>query len=184
MNYIKYWEHRYKNGGNSGDGSYGASAQLKGEYITNLISEYNIKLINDYGHGDCNQLNYIKGFESYVGYDISNSARLKCLNKNIKNTKFINNVNDFGYSDLSMSLDVLYHIIDYDDFKIYLNNLFDNTKYVLIYAMDLDEDNNNHVLARKFTNYISNTFSEFELVRIDDGMNYKVKFYLYKNKLI
>ena len=39
----KYWESRYFNNGNSGLGSYDKSAQIKADYVNDVIEKYNIK---------------------------------------------------------------------------------------------------------------------------------------------
>ena len=84
------------------------------------------------------------------------------------------------YSDLSISLDVLYHIIDYNDYVDYLDNLFNNTNYVIIYSMDKEIKGSDHVLARKFTDYIKINFINFLLLETTIGQDENVKFYLYK----
>ena len=47
-----YWEKRYSTNGNSGIGSYDKDAESKSNYINDIIKKYNLKIINDYGHGD------------------------------------------------------------------------------------------------------------------------------------
>ena len=181
FNYIDYWETRYKRGSNSGGGSYGESAKLKGDYVTNIINIYGIKTINDHGHGDCNQLKYITGYEKYTGYDISETIRKKCIELySDVNNIFIDSIDKFEECDLSLSLDVLYHIVDYNDFVNYIHNLFDKTKYVIIYGMDIDMENDPHVVSRQFTDYIENNINNFSLVSVEAGMLEKVKFYFYK----
>jgi hypothetical protein len=69
-----FWEERYKTGGNSGAGSYGEYAVYKAQIINDYIIKYNIKTISDFGCGDGNQISLLKGFESYMGHDISSYA--------------------------------------------------------------------------------------------------------------
>ena len=55
----KYWNERYKHGGNSGDGSYGHLAEYKAEIINDFIEENQIHNIIEFGSGDGNQLKYM-----------------------------------------------------------------------------------------------------------------------------
>jgi hypothetical protein len=70
FNSIKYWEERYFNGGNSGNGSYGFLAEYKKDFINQFIVENNIKSLLEYGCGDCNQLSMID-CEKIIGVDVS-----------------------------------------------------------------------------------------------------------------
>jgi len=183
IDYKKYWEDRYHKGGNSGSGSYNNAAILKSNYINSIIKKYNIKTINDFGHGDGNQLSYLKGYDQYYGYDISMTTRKKCKDKfkSYQNITFVNDINDLVDVDLNMSLDVLYHIIDKNDFYQYLNRLFIKSKYVLIYGVDKNMgDINTHFYARPFLGYIQEQFKNYELLDIHDGIHNDVKFYFFK----
>jgi|TARA_B110000908_G_C10250047_1_gene451410 hypothetical protein len=180
----KYWETRYKNKGNSGDGSYGKDANLKSNYINQIIKKYNIKTINDYGHGDGNQLSLINGFETYYGYDVSETIRNLCISKfkDRKKYTFIDEPSKFIKCDLSMSLDVIYHIVEEDIYYSYLKTLFNIGNYVLIYGVDSDKSNMSHYKARKFTQYVTNTFPNFELIETNNILHKHVAMYLYKSK--
>jgi hypothetical protein len=65
-----FWEERYKIGENSGSGSYNYLADFKAETINELIKEYNISGIIEFGCGDGNQLSLLKP-EKYIGLDVS-----------------------------------------------------------------------------------------------------------------
>ena len=56
FNSSKYWEDRYKNGGNSGAGSYNTLAKFKASVINHFIENNKIQSLIDYGVGDGNQL--------------------------------------------------------------------------------------------------------------------------------
>ena len=113
LDHIKYWEGRYSSGGNSGEGSYHKDAEAKANYINNVITQYNIKTINDFGHGDGNQLTYFSDFNKYYGYDVSSTARARCISQftDVNKYQFIDHPSKFIKSDLALSLDVIYHII-------------------------------------------------------------------------
>ena len=67
----KYWENRYKSGGNSGLGSYNEFAGYKASFINEIISKYKIQTVCELGCGDGNNLKYYKGFNKYYGFDVS-----------------------------------------------------------------------------------------------------------------
>ena len=64
---------KYKNGGNSGAGSYNNLAAFKAKVINNFVTENNINTILELGSGDCNQLSYAN-YKNYFGYDFSKTA--------------------------------------------------------------------------------------------------------------
>mgnify|MGYP003114024913 CR=1 FL=1 len=180
---VRYWEKRYASGGKSGGGSYGNNALKKSEYVKNIIKKYNIKTINDYGHGDGNQLMHISGFDHYTGYDISNTARKICIKKfpDKNKYKFIDDPSNFVKSDLVLSLDVLYHITNKSEFEKYLKKLFSIGKYVLIYACDKNNTGGeSHCLSREFTPYIESQFPNFKLIDTQNVIHKHVAMYLYK----
>lgn len=182
FNSKEYWENRYKNNETSGDGSYKDSARVKADYINTLIKKYNIKKINDLGHGDGNQISLINGFDLYTGYDVSTTVRKKCIEKFESNPSyiFIDDIKKFVHGDLAMSLDVIYHIIEENIYKEYLETLFSLGNFILIYTVNENLSPSPHVLFRKFTPYIEDTFTNFRLIDSTPGFYGDVKFFLYK----
>ena len=187
FNGKEYWENRYKDAGTSGLGSYGTEASFKAHYINNVIKKYTIKDINDFGCGDSNQIKMIKGFERYTGYDVSPTAIEKCK-KNLPNQShynFINDVNHFIPTDLTLSLDVVYHLVELEIFEEYIHNLFKySKKYVLIYStnrkMEVNEEED-HLKSRIFTEYIEKHLPNATLLDISlfPPKGDVVGFYLY-----
>lgn len=158
-----YWENRYAGGGNSGAGSYGAENTFKFSYIKSIVEKYGVTSINDFGCGDGEQIKnlrtpYIDHEITYRGVDVSPTAVNKCKAryKNVSSFSFYNDSSEIKEADLSLSLDVLYHILDEDIYHTYLDNLFSKSnKYVLIYAVDHDESRNNgHMYSRAFVDYV------------------------------
>lgn len=184
----EYWEDRYCSGGTSGAGSYGEEALFKSTYINNLINELKIKTINDLGCGDSNQIKLINGFENYYGYDASNFIITKNINQkfNSNNYNFFYDIKDLPRQvDLVMSLDVIYHLIEDDVYVKYMINLFGfNSKYVLIYSVNFENDNNYniHFLPRKFTNWVEKNVFNYQLINTCQYIkkNNGVSFFLYK----
>jgi len=168
----KYWEDRYNVGGNSGAGSYNNLAEFKGEIINSFVSENNIDSVIEFGCGDGNQLRYFS-FNSYIGYDVSSKAITLCSDifKNDGSKQFIKLI-DYKpiKADLTLSLDVIYHLIEDDVFHDYMSKLFDSSKrFVIIYSSngDIPENNNiaDHVKDRQFTNWIEQKRPNFKLLK-------------------
>lgn len=165
FDYIKkksskdYWEQRYKKGGNSGSGSYRNLANFKAKVINNFIIKNNISTVIEWGSGDCNQASLIK-YKKYFGYDVSKSAINLCKTKfkNDTSKTFIyidQNFKNKIKGDLSISLDVIFHLIEDDVFNKYMNNLFHSSnKYVCIYSSNTIKPSGKYVRHRIFTEWI------------------------------
>jgi tetratricopeptide (TPR) repeat protein len=160
---ISYWENRYKKGGNSGAGSFNDLAKYKARVLNDLVARENINTIIDFGCGDGNQLRLAK-YPNYMGLDVSRTAIMKC-HEGFKNdsTKsfylydplsFFNN-NKFFTADLTMSVDVLYHLIEDEIYLKYLNDLFAcANKIVAIYSWNFSDSEDRfalHIRPRTFT---------------------------------
>ena len=154
-----YWEKRYANGGNSGSGSYNNLAKFKAEIINNFLNINKIKTVIEWGSGDCNQISLIN-YKQYIGYDVSKTAidicKKKFYNDSTKmflhiNDKFINKKK----ADLSVSLDVIFHLLEDNVYNLYMKNLFDSSeKFICIYSSNYDKTTAKHVKHRKFTDWI------------------------------
>jgi hypothetical protein len=153
----EYWENRYKIGQTSGNGSYGFLAEYKSGFINNYISENNITSLLEYGCGDGNQLSYIN-CQKIIGVDVSQTAIDKCKSLItdgeficLSNSEFPNNK-----TDLLLSLDVIYHLIEDDVYEEYINNIINHgSEHVIIYSVNFDggEEFAKHVKPRKFTEH-------------------------------
>jgi len=184
-----YWEDRYKNGDNSGLGSYGDEANFKSDYINNFIKNFDIKSINDFGCGDSNQISMFVGFKKYTAFDVSKTILDLCINKFKSDNRFtfVNNTNDMSLSDVTFSLDVTYHVVEDKYFDEYMHNLFRLTnKYVLIYSINSDNSSGfaEHLKNRKFVDWVNTNYPNFELIDNKPfiGKNNGVGFYLFKIK--
>lgn len=171
FNSRNYWTQRYLRGGNSGAGSYDKVAIYKGKIINKFIKNKNIKTLIDFGVGDGNQLKYIDTSNlKYIGIDISEFIISKCkiLFRHDPSKTFLLDldVDKKTKSDLVISCDVLYHLIEDSIYNKYMKNLFSmSKKYVLIYARDEDLNLAKHVKFRKFSKYIENNFPNWELIQ-------------------
>ena len=146
---------------------------FKASVLNNFVSKNNINSVIEWGCGDCNQLSLSK-YKYYIGYDVSKSAIDICKNKfNNDFTKSFIHMNDSYYynkkADLSISLDVIFHLLEDDIFNLYMINLFNSSnKYVCIYSSNVDFGWDKHVKHRKFTDwvdkYMNNSWRIKELI--------------------
>lgn len=171
----KYWENRYKSGDNSGTGSYGQIAVFKAKVINNFVKENKIRSILEFGCGDGNQLSLLKA-RTYIGLDVSEYIIRECFRKmSLDKTKsfflydpkcFIDNQSIFK-SDLVLSLEVIFHLVEDDVFNLYMKHIFDSSsKYVIIYSSNKDSVQKYHVRHRKFTDWINKNKPNWKLVKI------------------
>ena len=73
----RYWENNYVRGGTSGNGSYGAFAQAKAEFLNTFVRRHDIKVVIEFGCGDGNQL-ALAEYPRYIGLDVSRAAIALC----------------------------------------------------------------------------------------------------------
>jgi SAM-dependent methyltransferase len=164
----KYWENRYADGGNSGAGSYNRLAGFKAKIINSFVKNNNIQTVIEFGCGDGNQLSLAQ-YPKYTGFDVSETA-IKLCKKSFKsdNTKtffLLNEYNSIHRSELVLSLDVIYHLIEDIVFEKYIECLFQtSTKFVIIYAYDFEGETNYHVKPRKFTKHIEERIKGWNLL--------------------
>ena len=181
----EYWERRYTKGGDSGFGSYGKLAFFKAKTINEFLIENKIKSVIEFGCGDGNQIKLID-YPSYLGFDISETSIRSCqqqfrhdTSKSFKNLKEYQNER----SDLSLSLDVIYHLVEDSVFEDHLRMLFDSSfRYVIIYSSNTDNNagfEGTHIRQRCFTNWIEKNISGWKLINhIPNQYPYKGKYRL------
>jgi hypothetical protein len=171
-----YWDERYRTQGNSGSGSYDHLAQFKAEILNPFVAKNSIATVMEFGCGDGNQLKLAK-YPNYIGLDVSPKAIQMCheLFKNDKQKSFLL-YNSLAFydnhnllkADLTMSLDVLYHLVEKEIFEKYLTDLFNTSKkYVIIYATDFDQKEEpiyQHENRRSFTAFVNKNFPGFKLI--------------------
>jgi protein O-GlcNAc transferase len=165
----EYWEERYRNGGNSGAGSYEKFAAYKGEIINGFIMENQVRSMIEFGCGDGNQLGYFK-VEKYLGFDVSETAIGMCREKYRSDPGKEFHLMD-SYSgesaELTLSLDVVYHLVEDEVYDTYMKTLFSaSEKYVIIYSSDYEEEDSltaDHLRLRKFTDWVQEHAANFTL---------------------
>jgi hypothetical protein len=79
-------------------------------------------------------------------------------------------MNDYSphTADLTLSLDVIYHLVEDGVFAQYMQTLFGaSNRYVIIYASDTDDNRDNagtHVRHRKFTQWVQQNMPAWNLL--------------------
>ena len=174
INSVEYWKNRYQEGGHSGLGSYGFLAEYKKNFLNNFIKEKGINSILEYGCGDGNQLVLIDCEVKY-GVDVSEVAVEKCKSLMPDNKFFVISENEKLFlkkTDLLLSLDVLYHLLEDEVFENYLKNIVDHeSEYVIIYSSDFDDSEHfsKHVRHRKFSDN-SILLEKYELIKFEENI--------------
>ncbi|MBT8288947.1 MAG: class I SAM-dependent methyltransferase [Bacteroidia bacterium] len=160
-----YWERRYIKNKNSGAGSYGRLADFKAELINDFVATHNIYKVIELGCGDGNQLQLAE-YPQYIGFDVSKKAIDLCweMFADDDTKQFFLMDEDARLNekaDLSISLDVIYHLIEDEVFENYMNRLFNcSNRYVIIYSSNYDGFLAKHVMSRKFTDWITEHVSQ------------------------
>jgi hypothetical protein len=165
-----YWEERYSSGGNSGVGSYGLFAEFKADVLNGFVARRQVQTIIEFGCGDGNQLGLSK-YPNYLGLDVSSTAILKCRERFKSDMhKAFRLMEEYKgeKAELSLSLDVVYHLVEDDVFERYMRTLFDaSSRYVIIYASDTDDnqrDDGQHIQHRKFTAWVRQNLPNWKLL--------------------
>ncbi len=175
---AEYWERRYRGGGNSGDGSYGGLADFKAETINAFVAENNVQTVVELGCGDGNQLGLLN-VPQYTGYDIAETAVKMCAKMYAGDAS----KNFFHYSpdeydgeskaELSLSLDIIFHLVEDEVFETYMRHLFQlSSKWVIVYSSNSEEPQDEgveHCKNRKFVDWVNQNISGWEFVKKIDN---------------
>lgn len=154
----QYWEDRYRVGGNSGAGSYNQLARFKAEVLNELVRINGVQSVTEFGSGDGAQLELAR-YPKYIGVDVSKQAVKICcgLHKYDKTKTFYHTTEQPAdiQSDLTLSLDVIYHLVEDEVYEAYMRQLFGAAKrFVVIYASNENRSwPDLHVRHRKFTDW-------------------------------
>jgi SAM-dependent methyltransferase len=165
----KYWERRYQTGRNSGSGSYGRLAQFKADFLNRLVVGANVSSIIDFGCGDGNQLSLMDPVP-YIGVDVSQTV-LEAMRVRFEGQplyKFIHR-DELGAeirSDLTISMDVIYHLVEDIVFDAYMNRLFHHARrIVVIYSSNYEAPYaGSHIRHRRFTDFVARNFPAWQQV--------------------
>jgi len=168
----EYWEARYRRGGTSGDGSYGKLAEFKAEVVNSFVKDRKIYSVLEFGCGDGNQI-ALANYPTYIGLDVSKTAIKLCKDrfKNDDTKKFfLYDPSSFEHtrfkSELTLSLDVIYHLVEDKVFETYMKHLFSAAeKFVIIYSSDTDVNSfeSFHIKHRNFSEWVKKNLPEWKL---------------------
>lgn len=166
-----YWQKRYKSGGLSGTGSYDELAAFKAEVLTRFIEDENVHSVIEFGCGDGNQLTLIN-LPGYLGFDISPDALDRCKKLfTDDDSKAFKLISDFANenAELTLSLDVIYHLVEDQVFDQYMHRLFMSAqRFVIIYSSNTDQQvkyQAAHVRHRNFSSWIETHKPEWILIQ-------------------
>jgi len=168
----RYWEGRYRRGGDSGAGSYGRLREFKAEVLNRFVSEHRVEYVIEFGCGDGSQLSCAE-YPLYAGYDVSSVAVDMCRKKfETDATKTFDLMADYDgrKADLCLSLDVIFHLVEDGVFESYMKTLFGaSNRHVIIYSSNTAGNNMTearHVRHRKITDWIEDNIKHFKLVDV------------------
>lgn len=163
-----YWEQRYKQGGNSGAGSYNRLAEFKAKFLNGFVNEQEIASVVEYGSGDGAQLK-LAAYPQYTGVDVSGTAVERCrsLFAHDSSKRFLHSddLESPPTADLAMSLDVVYHLVEDVVFEDYMRRLFDSAlRFVIIYSSNMNQEwPAGHVRHREFTQWVEKNEPDWRL---------------------
>lgn len=162
-----YWESRYRKGRDSGSGSYGRLSEFKAETLNRFVRDEAIETVIEFGCGDGAQLSLAR-YPHYHGIDISQAGIERCRRRfagdPAKSFGPPNSQKDAQY-DLALSLDVIYHLVEYDVFEAYMRELFAaSRRFVIVYSSNDDiAVPEPHIRHRKFTGWVDAHQPEWRL---------------------
>jgi SAM-dependent methyltransferase len=164
-----FWESRYRAGGHSGVGSYGFFAEFKAEVLNKFVEQKKVHSVIEFGCGDGHQLTLAK-YAKYLGFDVSATAISLCKGRFVSDrSKVFKTMNEYNgeKADLTISLDVIYHLVEDEIFNEYMRTLFEaSNRYVIIYSSNAEDSSTlgKHVRHRKFTHWIESNLSSWKLM--------------------
>jgi hypothetical protein len=136
-------------------------------------------------------------YKKYLGLDVSeyivNFCRERFAEDETKTFKVIDASMNLDTYELSVSLDVIFHLIEDEVYSHYMRNLFKfASRYVCIYNLDANSPAWSHVRFRKHSEYIEKHFPDWILCKcvpnkypfdIEDRNNTSFcDFYFYRHK--
>ncbi len=183
----------YAQGLTSGNGSYGALAEGKRQFLNELVRARGVRSVIEFGCGDGNQLS----LADYPGTPGSTcrAPRSGCASGGSPTTPaksfflydgacFTDRAGVFT-ADLALSLDVVYHLTEDEVFDTYLRHLFAaSQRLVVIYSTNAEHRGTApHVRHRHFTPWVEANCPQWRLAGVTKGPNTELAradFFLYE----
>lgn len=167
---LLYWDERYRRGASSGSGSYGRLAEFKAEIVNGILADLGAVTVAEWGCGDGAQLQLLET-ASYIGIDASPTVVESCKRKyahdlsrgflTLEEARVIQ-----PQADVSLSLDVVFHIVENDLYERYMRDLFQSARRAVIIYSSNEEDgewDGSHVRHRCFTRWIDSEMPTWRL---------------------
>lgn len=174
---TRFWERRYQHGGNSGEGSMGDNARFKADFLNLFVRDNEVESVIEWGCGDGRQL-ALSEYPQYVGLDVSETAVELCRHRMADRLEYefdslppADGWQYLGY-DLSLSIDVAYHLPNNQVFAQHLRDVFDaSVRWAIIYTTDLLRlapypESSEHVLHRHVVNFVFTHFHDWDLASL------------------
>ena len=169
-----YWEDRYQLGGTSGGGSMVHLARFKADTLNAFVAAHGVQSVIELGCGDGRQLELAR-YPRYIGLDVSPTAVRQCAERfrgDATKSFFAYDAEAFFdgarvlCAELSLSLDVIYHLVEDAVFERYMRHLLGaSTRYVGVYSSDRDERSvQPHVRHRKFSDWVAVNARDFRVI--------------------
>jgi hypothetical protein len=166
-NSASYWDERYRRRGNSGAGSYGKLAAFKAEVVNEVAAG---RPVIEWGSGDGSQLAWFD-VPSYIGVDVSPAAveawRLRYSSDQKRQFLTLEEAHNLRpRAPISLSLDVVYHLVEDAAFEGHMHDLFVSaTDTVLIYSSNFEDNGQSapHVRHRLFTDWVKRNAVQWAL---------------------
>lgn len=174
-----YWQERYTAGGSSGAGSQGASARLKAAFLNRFVRENKVETVVEFGCGDGEQLSLAE-YPFYTGYDVSGVALQRCWDRygdDYTKEFFLLPRHHKQRKHLSLSLDVIYHLVEDSVYERHLHDVFAaSARWAILYTSDTDRGASNefvadHVHHRPVAADVERNFPAWQLEHEVEGMD-------------
>lgn len=161
-----YWEARYRAGGHSGAGSHGRLAAFKADFVNAFVALNRIGRVIEFGCGDGRQLSLFD-IPDYTGVDVSPTVLGQCRAR-FPDRHFLDHAGLAALppAELTLSLDVVFHLVEDAVFEAYMRDLFAfATDYVIVYASDRDSSTaDRHVRHRHVSAHVARTQPHWSLL--------------------
>ncbi len=193
----QYWIERYEAGRTSGAGSYNELAEFKAEIINAFVVDHGIETVMEFGCGDGNQLQ-LANYPDYTGFDVSPRAVDLCRNifSSDDRKRFLLMEEYAGQTaQLTLSLDVVYHLVEDDVYASYMETLFAaGERFVIVYSSNSEHNEPGqarHVRHRIFTRWVEANMPDWVLLEhlanrhplnAPDGQGSLADFYFYQKR--
>lgn len=161
-NSSKFWDLHYRAGGTSGPGSLGRLRSYKAEFINEFVADHGIRDVIEFGCGNGDQLVEAQ-YPRYIGLDVSDSVVRKVMARfahDATKSFFVyvpaayrDNARIFR-SELALSLDVVFHLVEDDIYTKYIEDLFTaSTRWVIVYSSNENDPSTDvrYTRHRRFT---------------------------------